>query len=141
MTIKKLAGKWAKKPQNPLSKRLPESPKIQPKVLYFPTIWPIQKKSAACQRVKSISSYLAKNNFIIKMFCSAKINTEDKLFTGGINQMQIDPNDHKEVEKHFNKFDSAPEFAIFDTFISEEKYSHFVKRYFPNCIKILDTQD
>ena len=34
-----------------------------------------------------------------------------------------------------------PSISIFDTFISEEYYSHHVAKYHNNCIRIVDTQD
>ena len=34
-----------------------------------------------------------------------------------------------------------PSISIFDTFIAEEYYSHYVQQYVPLSLKVLDTQD
>lgn len=110
-------------------------------LLYFVPIWPIQRKSAACERVISILKLFIKNDWQIYMFSPQKKLKENKLFIAGIEQITIDPNNYKEMEKSFRRFDFYPDIALFDTFISEEKYSHFIQREFPDTLKILDTQD
>ena len=40
-----------------------------------------------------------------------------------------------------DKLGSDPDYAFFDTFISEEYFSYLVTDSFPECVRILDTQD
>ncbi len=40
-----------------------------------------------------------------------------------------------------SKHSGAPDIAIFDTFVAEEKFSHHIHRRYPNCLKVLDLQD
>lgn len=36
---------------------------------------------------------------------------------------------------------TAPELVIFDSFIAEEYFSHYVYKHFPRAMRVLDTQD
>ena len=64
----------------------------------------------------------------IKQYMHLKVNRID------------DVNNSNEIDKVFSKV-GAPEVAIFDTFISEEFYSHHIHRAYPDCLKVLDLQD
>lgn len=35
----------------------------------------------------------------------------------------------------------SPELVIFDSFIAEEYFSHYMYKYFPGAVRVLDTQD
>ena len=63
-------------------------------------------------------------------------NRSDNLSMPGINQISLDPNNYREADKFFNRYEYVPNVSLFDTFISEEKYSHFVHRKFPDCLKV-----
>lgn len=50
----------------------------------------------------------------------------------------VSPENMDSVFYAFKKIKGSLDIAIFDTFVAEEKFSHFVHRRFPNCLKVLD---
>jgi hypothetical protein len=113
----------------------------QPKAVYFCATWPEQRKSAACERTLNILRLLVKNDWHITMFSAQKRNKELTLPDATLKQYTVDPNDHKAVMMSLTRLGKVPDIAIFDTFITEEFYSHFIHRMWPDALKILDTQD
>ena len=52
----------------------------------------------------------------------------------------LDPNNFEDTKTILTKFKNV-KFSIFDTFVAEEFFSHYIHRFHPECIKLLDSQD
>lgn len=53
--------------------------------------------------------------------------------------MEADCNDFEKMDFLLSKqLPFVPDVAIFDTFVCEEKFSHYIHAKFPNCLKVLD---
>ena len=52
----------------------------------------------------------------------------------------LDPNGVERTELIISSFQNV-KFSIFDTFVAEEFFSHYIHRFHPECIKLLDSQD
>ena len=55
---------------------------------------------------------------------------------GELKTKSLDPNDNMNVIDFLKN--NKSDFAVFDTFISEEMFSHYIHRLFPQSVKILD---
>lgn len=109
----------------------------------FSIIWPRFKYSAACERSFGIIHSLLKTGWNIKCFSGQSLKTKESndlrsyLDLQGI---QIDPN-HLLHTRHTLSTQSSPDIVIFDSFVAEEQFSHYIHSLYPNALKILDLQD
>ena len=114
------------------------------KIIYFSRIWPMQHLSAASVRVLSIIDMLQKLDYEVHFVSSQKLTNERKEMIEAVlpnkTYRQIDPNNFKAITKYLNGFET-PFLSIFDTFVTEEYYGHFMYSMHPETPRILDTQD
>lgn len=114
------------------------------KILYFSNTWPRSQTSAACERVFGLIEVFRLAHLNIDFICAAKKHYKG---TEGVKKYKfvycdsIDPNNNEAVQHFLRKLKDKFEASVFDTFIAEELYSHYIHRLFPKCLKILDTQD
>ena len=109
--------------------------------LYFSKNLPIKNNSAACERVFSMIDKLTRNNYYVTFIAPSNKQKKDLVMYSNVRLIVIDPNDQEAMRNVFRGFKSIPEYAIFDTFVAEEFYSHYVYKTFPATLRILDTQD
>lgn len=114
------------------------------KLIYFATNWPRSNTSAACDRVFGLVEVARLAYLDIDFICAANKFRENE---NGIKRYSfvkastIDPNDNEKMSVYLEKTKNKIEAAMFDTFIAEEFYSHFIYKHFPKTLRVLDTQD
>ena len=117
-------------------------PKTMKTMLYFSQNFPRDNFSAAHERTKSLLVLFLKNNYLCEFITPSKKtrNLSESLNHIFCRNWTLDNNNKNEMEIFLKKKKNL-EFCFFDTFISEEFYSFYLHENFPNCLKILDTQD
>ena len=113
-------------------------------MVYLSNVWPRKSTSAASDRVFSFMSMFRKNNYDMTFICSAKPSPEQlKEFKSDHRPtvFNLDPNDPPEAGNILKSLKKGTEFAIFDGFVAEEYFSHYMYRYQQNIMRVLDTQD
>ena len=112
------------------------------KMIYFSYAWPRNNYSAACERSIKFYELFLKNNYFCEFITPSN---KRKHISENLNHLfsrtlTIDNNNKNEMEIFLNKKKNL-EFSVFDTFLAEEFYSFYIHENFPECLKILDTQD
>jgi hypothetical protein len=113
--------------------------------LHFAYAWPRLKSTAASERVVGLMKLFNQQRLNTHFVCSG--SSKDRKFDAihplnFASSVCLDNNDHRALDDHFKKIDlNLVKFALFDTFIAEEFYSHHVYRLMPTVLRILDTQD
>lgn len=51
---------------------------------------------------------------------------------------QIDPNKREASTTAMQRAKSDPDVVIFDSFVAEEQYSHYIHRLYPGALKVVD---
>lgn len=109
------------------------------KVLYLGATWPQPWITAAGLRTVDLIKALKSLNYSIDFFSIKKPNPfqTQAIKVLDVNHSYMPLND----EKQFKSLTSSPNICIFETSRLEEMFSHMLYKYYPNCFRILDTQD
>ncbi len=110
----------------------------------FSVIWPQAKYSAACERSFGILHSLMATGWKINAFSNQNLqNVKGDTIRSymQVTSRQIDPNKIDASSKAMQRANSDPDVVIFDSFVAEEQYSHYIHRMFPNALKVVDLQD
>ena len=109
------------------------------RVLIIGYVWPELTSSAAGLRDWNLIQAFQEKNWEISFTSPSKENEfKEKIEKQDIHTLSIGPNDTR-----FDSFiqELKPDFVIFDRFVIEEQFSWRVKKYSPQSIRVLDTQD
>lgn len=105
---------------------------------YFGYVWPEPVSSAAGVRTLSLLKSLRKRHKIIFFSPSQKNRFSEALESDGIECMRADPNDSA-CEEFLKKHE--PAVSVFDRFVMEEQFGWRIRELFPDCLRVIDTQD
>jgi O-antigen biosynthesis protein len=110
-------------------------------ILYFGSMWPRKNMSAAGVRTYKILELLKnlEKNTSITYVSPQKVSSEFASQLQPCKTVSLQINDPISFKNKLNSL--KPKFCFFDTFISEEFYGWMVNENFPECIRVLDTQD
>lgn len=109
------------------------------KLLYIGANWPQPWVTAAGLRTFDIIKSLIKIGYQVEFFTIKKPNVQQikGIKTLDIRFGYLQANN----DRHFQYIAKNPDVCIFDTARIEEMFGHKVYEYFPNCKRIIDTQD
>ncbi|KAL4430412.1 hypothetical protein ABPG74_013262 [Tetrahymena malaccensis] len=115
------------------------------KVAVFSLLWPKNNFSAACVRTFGYVLCQLKENqetLFISPSKKTKQQISDIQMFSNVKIYEADYNNFESMDILLSKqLNFVPDIAIFDTFVCEEKFSHYIHTKFPNCMKVLDLQD
>lgn len=111
-------------------------------VAIFGLVWPKLSFSAASVRTTGLIHSLIKQNVEIHYICPQKIPKDQPDFEldmyDSVRLHQVKSlEDFSEMKKVFDRIKGNLDASIFDTFIAEEKFSHFVHRQYPTSLKVI----
>jgi O-antigen biosynthesis protein len=111
----------------------------RPRVLIIGYVWPEWTSSAAGLRDWNLIQSFQEHNWDITFTSPSKANEfQAEIQSKNIETVSIGPNDAK-FDSFIEKL--KPDFVIFDRFVIEEQFSWRVKKFSPQSIRVLDTQD
>lgn len=108
-------------------------------ILIIGLVWPEPTSSAAGTRmIQLIDSFIEQNYRVVFACAAAKSLHSYPLESKGVEEVDIQLNDHR-----FNEFvrELMPDIVMFDRFMVEEQYGWRVIEECPNALRILDTED
>lgn len=108
-------------------------------VAYIGASWPQPNTTAAGSRTIGLLKCLLRLGYKVTFLTYKKPNPSQMT---AISQLPIashycPPND----EARFQSIAGIPDICLFEKFTTEEMFSYQVYRLFPNCLRVLDTQD
>ena len=108
-------------------------------VAYIGASWPQPNTTAAGSRTIGLLKCLLRLGYQVTFLTYKKPNPSQMT---AISQLPVathycPPND----EAHFQTVAGTPDICVFEKFPTEEMFSYQVHRLFPNCLRVLDTQD